>query len=107
MSLSTLLLFLAASSGATVIATQGRVFNRVRPSAKFFHCALCSGFWVGAAMLWCFWLANLLEEPPNVALTFVAACASSAVSHVLASFVSDRGLRIVTPHETTKRYWEL
>ena len=86
-------LFLAASAGATTIVTCGRVFNAIRPAWNFFHCAMCMGFWVGAVMLWVFKLAGLVSCP-NVAFTFVAACASSVTSYVVALVIRDNGIAI-------------
>jgi hypothetical protein len=93
MSLSDTILFLAACYGLTLILTRGRIFRAVRPRAHFFHCAQCTGFWVGAVMIWIFWLAHVSFRP-DVVWTFVCACASSGTSYVLGSLVRDGGVSL-------------
>jgi hypothetical protein len=81
----TLLTFILASYGMTMILVYGSIFRKIRPSHEFFHCPLCVGFWVGV------WNWVMLPVAFNV---FVAGCISAGTSYFLCSLMDDEGLAV-------------
>lgn len=81
-----LVLFTLACYGATQILVYGRVFDRIRPKAHFFHCTMCVGFWVGLFVALFFFSIN----------PFLGACVSSGTSYALNVLFGDEGLNIKT-----------
>lgn len=82
----TLLTFILACYGATMIAVYGKIFDAIRPQYHFFKCPMCMGWWVGAIMSICFF--NL---PFN---WFVGACISSGMSYFISRLVDDDGITL-------------
>lgn len=92
-----LLLFVLICYGLTQILVYGSIFNKVRPKHKFFHCAMCVGFWVGILVF------NLMEFAQGFQAvgvlehgveSFLMGCLSSGTSYALCSMVSDDGINI-------------
>jgi len=87
--------FRIAAVGATIILVYGRIFNAVRPKAKFFHCPMCVGFHVG----WVLALPLLVQSgyefgPGFIFVLFREACVVSLVSYLFGMSVSDDGINI-------------
>jgi hypothetical protein len=80
-----LLTFVLACYGATMIAVYGKIFDSIRPKATLFHCTMCLGFWVGVAFTF------LLEVPFNA---FIGGCISSGCSYFISRLVDDDGILI-------------
>jgi len=87
-----LLLFVLASFGLTQIIVYGKIFNKVRPSYHFFHCSMCTGWWVGLFL----WAINRYTElftfDYSIATAFILACVSSGTSYVLSVVFTDEGI---------------
>lgn len=81
------LVLLLACYGATTILVSGRIFNAIRPQARFFHCPLCVGWWVGLVL-------TFLSGEREWFRLFCWAFASSGTSYFLGMLVDDDGLRI-------------
>ena len=80
-----MLTFILACYGMTMILVYGKIFDSVRPKHHFFHCTMCTGFYVG---LFNWFLLNL---PFNF---FIAGCISSGTSYLLSRIVDDDGIAI-------------
>jgi len=87
--------FILCSYGMTKILIHGSIFDSIRPSYKFFRCALCVGFWVGV------FLCLLSAASPNPLLfsygfsvenAFLMGCLSAGTSYVLNALFDDFGL---------------
>lgn len=93
--------FRVAAVGATIILVYGRIFNKVRPDAKFFHCPMCVGFHVG----WILALLVLIETSFSFGASFLfilfrEACVTSLLSYVLGMAVNDDGINLsVVKHD--------
>ena len=90
--MNNVLLFCIACYGMTQILVYGKIFDRIRPSHHYFHCAMCVGFAVGVVMAFLFRYADW--ERLNWASLFILACAGSGASYFLNMLVKDFGLRI-------------
>lgn len=87
--------FRVAAVGATIILVYGRVFNAIRPQAKFFHCPMCVGFHVG----WFLALLVMIHSGLEFGLGFLfilfrEACVVSLVSYLFGMAISDDGLNV-------------
>jgi len=84
-----LISFILASYGLTMIAAYGKIFNSIRPKEGFFgdmlKCTMCTGFWVGMVN----WTAFTL--PFNI---FIAGFISAGTSYLLSKIVDDDGIAI-------------
>lgn len=81
-----LLTFILACYGTTMIAVYSKIFESIRPQHHFFHCTMCTGFWIGIINALCFF--TLPFSP------FVAGCISSGTSYFLSRLVDDDGIVI-------------
>lgn len=82
----TLLTFILACYGMTMIAVYGKIFDAIRPHHYFFKCTMCMGFWVGLINAVCFF------DMPFSA--FIAGCISSGTSYFISRLVNDDGIAI-------------
>ena len=80
-----MLTFILACYGMTMILVYGKIFDSIRPKHHFFHCTMCTGFYVGIFN----WF--LLDLPFNF---FIAGCISSGTSYLLSRIVDDDGIAI-------------
>ena len=80
-----MLTFILACYGMTMILVYGKIFDSIRPEYHFFHCTMCTGFYVGIFN----WF--LLDLPFNF---FIAGCISSGTSYLLSRIVDDDGIAI-------------
>ena len=80
-----MLTFVLACYGMTMILVYGKIFDSIRPEYHFFHCTMCTGFYVGIFN----WF--LLDLPFNF---FIAGCISSGTSYLLSRIVDDDGIAI-------------
>ena len=80
-----MLTFVLACYGMTMILVYGKIFDSIRPKHHFFHCTMCTGFYVGLFN----WF--LLDLPFNF---FIAGCISSGTSYLLSRIVDDDGIAI-------------
>ena len=89
-----LIYFILASCGLTLILVYGRLFDKIRPSNHFFHCPMCMGFHVG----WFLWAINKYTElftfDYSITTAFILACVSSGTSYVLNMVFGDEGINI-------------
>jgi len=87
-----LLYFILSSFGLTQVLVYGSIFDRFRPSHRFFHCSMCIGFHVG----WFLWAINKYTElftfDYSFVTAFLLACISSATSYALGSMWGDEGI---------------
>jgi len=90
--LTSLLTFVLVCYGFTGILVWGKVFNRVRPDRKFFHCTQCVGFWVGALVTF---LGVIVIIPQSMVLNmFLGGCLASGTSYILDKVFGDDGVNI-------------
>jgi len=89
-----LLLFILCTYGLTLILCYGKIFDRIRPDASFFHCPMCIGFHSG-------WICHLLFHEMEMAIfpvtivgLFTASLLSCGTSYLLCMLVDDGGLKI-------------
>lgn len=82
----TLITFILACYGMTMIVVYGKIFEAIRPQHHFFKCTMCMGFWVGVINAVCFF------EMPFSA--FAAGCISSGTSYFISRLVNDDGIAI-------------
>lgn len=80
-----LAIFILANYGMTMILVYGKIFDSIRPKHHFFHCCLCTGFWVGAFN----WF--MLDLQFNI---FVGSCLSAGTSYFISRLVDDDGVLI-------------
>lgn len=80
-----LLTFVLACYGMTMIVVYGKIFEPIRPNHYFFRCTMCMGFWVG--LINCF----MIELPFN---SFTAGCISAGTSYFISRLVDDDGILI-------------
>ena len=89
-----LIYFVLCAYGLTQLVVFSRIFQKLRPSAYFFHCPMCVGFWVGVLLL----LLNPFTELFIFDVTWVNALLlggiSSGTSYALCMLVSDGGFQI-------------
>tara|TARA_R110002074_G_scaffold38834_4_gene104974 strand:+ start:859 stop:1158 length:300 start_codon:yes stop_codon:yes gene_type:complete len=87
-----LLLFVLAAYGLTQILVFGSIFNKIRPSHRFFHCSMCVGWWVGLFL----WAINRFTElfifDYSITSAFLLACISSGTSYILNVIFDDDGI---------------
>tara|TARA_R110002020_G_scaffold192895_1_gene393127 strand:- start:42 stop:341 length:300 start_codon:yes stop_codon:yes gene_type:complete len=87
-----LLLFVLAAYGLTQILISARIFDKIRPSYHFFHCAMCIGWWVGIFL----WAVNPYTElfifDYSLTTAFLLGCISSGTSYVLNMVFGDEGI---------------
>ena len=88
------ILFILACFGLTQVLVYGKIFDKIRPKAKFFHCPMCIGFWSGAALFAAFWFSNVFLFTNLLAGTIIYGCISSGTSYLLCNIVGDKGIRI-------------
>lgn len=91
--------FRLAAVGATIILVYGRIFNSIRPQAKFFHCPMCVGFHVG----WVLALPVLMLLGADFGVGFLyvlfrEACVVSLVSYIVGMAISDDGINVSMKH---------
>lgn len=80
-----LLIFILACYGLTMILVYGKIFDVIRPRHHFFHCTMCMGFWAG--------IFNWMFLP--VSFNFlIAGFISSGTSYVLSKIIGDEGIAI-------------
>lgn len=81
----TLLSFILACYGMTMIIVYGKIFDPIRPDWHMLKCTLCTGWWVGVFNWFMFSLPfNLL----------IAGCISAGTSYILSKIVDDDGIAI-------------
>jgi len=88
------IIFILACYGCTAILIWGRIFNFIRPKYYFFHCAQCTGFYVGILFFLLFWLSGIKLFSNLYSGSFIAACISSGTSYILCSIFGDDGMNI-------------
>ena len=93
MTLTELLTFGTSSAGITFIIVYGKIFDRIRPSHKFFRCPMCLGFWTGAFLFGINRYTELFTFEYNLANLFLLACLSSGTSYVLCTVFGDDGVK--------------
>ena len=89
-----LLIFILACYGMTMTLVYGRIFEKIRPKHHFFHCTMCTGFWVGIIVNFLLWLLNKDIFNSIIIGSFLSGCISSGTSYFLSKLVLDDGLRI-------------
>jgi hypothetical protein len=89
-----LIIFILASYGLTLVVCYGKIFDRIRPSYKFFHCPMCMGFWCGLVVYILGRWSELLNFDWSVSTALLLGWLSSGTSYALAMLVGDEGLRI-------------
>ena len=87
-----LLLFVLASYGLTQIIVYGKIFDKIRPTHRFFHCSMCIGWWVGLFL----WAINMYTQlftfDYSVATAFLLGCVSSGTAYILNMVFGDQGI---------------
>ena len=95
-----ILIFVLICYGMTQILVAGSVFDSIRPKYKFFHCAMCVGFWVGILVYNLIWLVDDSQYLHDVSTwnfwvkAFLMGCLSSGTSYALFSIINDDGIQI-------------
>ena len=96
-----LVYFILCSYGLTQILLYGSIFNKVRPSktwlsgfGKLFHCAMCMGFWAGAALALLSPFCSLWGYELAIINVFLLGCLASGTSYILNRLVNDDGVSI-------------
>ena len=88
-----LLYFILTAYGLTQILAYGTIFDRIRPSHKFFRCPMCLGFWTGAFLFGINRYTELFTFEYNLANLFLLGCLSSGTSYVLCTIFGDDGVK--------------
>ena len=88
-----MLYFVLVAYGLTQILTFGKVFDRWRPAAYFFHSPMCMGFWVGVFLLFLNPFTELFTFDVSVINAFLLGCLSSGTSYALCMLISDGGFQ--------------
>jgi len=90
-----LLIFILICYGLTSILTRGKIFDRVRPSYYFFHCAQCMGAWVGFVVYASYYFhPELTFLGIHYTSVFYAGFISSGTSYILCQIIDDDGIKI-------------
>ena len=88
-----LIKFVLAAYGLTQILVYGSIFDRFRPSHRFFHCPMCIGFWSGVLLLILNPFTELFTFEVSLVNAFLLGCLSSGTSYALCMLISDGGLQ--------------
>lgn len=88
-----LTLFILISAGLTDISVSGKVFDRIRPRYKLFHCYQCLGTWIGAGVFLAFWFSDIKLFPNLYLGVPLFGFLSSFTSNFLCSIFDDEGLK--------------
>jgi len=88
-----LIYFILIAYGLTYILTSGSIFNKIRPSKKFFHCPLCVGFWVGLFLFAINGFTELFSFDYNFINPLLLGGLSSGTSYFLSMLIGDKGIR--------------
>jgi len=83
----------------TMTLVYGKIFEKIRPKHHFFHCTMCTGFWVGVVVNFLMYLLNKNIFDSIIIGSFLAGCVSSGTSYFLSKIVLDEGFRIVRKNE--------
>lgn len=92
-------LFILICYGITQIVIYGKIFNKFRPKAAFFHCSMCVGFWIGVMVGWLARFCPDMLGAVNMASSTIiglvfCGCISSATSYCLDVLIGDNGLNL-------------
>ena len=88
------LIFLLACYGATSIIVWGSIFNKIRPTHKFFSCHLCVGFWVGVFFALVSPYMGLFNYSFGLTYAFTMGCVSSGFSYIAGVTFGDYGINV-------------
>ena len=88
-----LVYFILCAYGLTLILTYASVLNKIRPKAKFFHCPMCIGFWVGILLFAVNGYTELFTFDYNVINAILLGGLSSGTSYFLSMLIGDKGIR--------------
>ena len=88
-----LIYFILCSYGLTLILTYGKIFNKIKPKHKFFHCPMCIGFWVGILLFLINGYTELFTFDYNLINLILLGSLSSGVSYFLIMLIGDNGIR--------------
>ena len=93
MSLTNLLYYILCSYGITQILVYSRIFNSLRPTAHFFHCPMCVGFWVGVLLMFLSPFTELFTFDVSLTNGLLLGSLASATSYTLCVIISDGGIQ--------------
>ena len=92
--------------GLTQILIYGSIFNKIRPSRKWFygfgklfHCPMCMGFWSGAFLLGINKYTELFTFEYSLANLLILGCLSSGTSYLMSILVNDYGFKVTHRNE--------
>jgi len=88
-----LFIFALSSYGLTQVLVYGAIFDRLRPSLKFFRCPMCVGFWSGVLLVLLNPFTELFTFDVSILNAFLMGCLSSGTSYALCTLISDGGLQ--------------
>jgi hypothetical protein len=86
--------FILCAFGLTQILCFGKIFDKIRPNYKFFHCPMCVGFWVGMFLWFISPFTTLFTFDRSLITCFLLGCLSSGMSYVISMMFGDEGLNI-------------
>jgi len=88
-----LIYFILASFGLAQILIYGTIFDKIRPSHKFFHCPMCIGFWTGVFLFGINGYTELFSFDYNLVNLFLLGWLSSGTSYTLCTLFGDNGVK--------------
>jgi len=88
-----LIYYILISYGLTQILVFSKIFQKIRPSASFFRCPMCIGFWSGVMLLLLNPFTELFTFDVSLMNAFLLGCLSSGTSYALCMLISDGGLQ--------------
>ena len=88
-----LIYFILIAYGLTQILVYSKILSPLRPSAYFFNCPMCVGFWVGAFLVLLNPFTELFTCDVSFVNAFLMGCLSSGTSYALCMLISDGGFQ--------------
>jgi len=101
-----LVYFILTAYGLTQILVYGSIFNKIRPSKKWFynfgklfHCSMCMGFWVGIFLFGINKWTELFNFEYTFANALILGSLSSGTCYLLGTLINDFGFKLTFKNE--------
>ena len=88
-----LIYFILIAYGLTQILVYSKILSPLRPSAYFFNCPMCVGFWVGVLLVLLNPFTELFTFDVTVVNALLLGWLSSGTSYALCMLISDGGFQ--------------